>query len=497
MSDANRADRPWAAFGARLRALRRGAGLTQLQLGQLVGYHHTLISKLESGLREPPAGLADRLDPLLGSRGELAALAGALGPRRTTSFLPEAVGRALFAPLPGGEAPRGGAATGGGPRIEGGMLSCDGVPVHGTGAGGDGPGGGRGWPVSLPNQGVICPLHASDGCAVPEPLAVLSLLKSPAALRESSDADAVHGLTALLSCLTRAAAEDLTPGVLETAERVLHLVVGWARAVDATGRLPHAQLRLAAAYAQLAGQARMSRGQTALSTVWFEHGLRWACASDDVVSQASLLGDLCTLARLDRDAESALVYAQAMGALDPRRGWVGALAHLYQARGYGLRQDGPECRRHIELARRRLARLGRRDGAEAPWLTGADGLMRAESAVGGALRDLAAPGGDRATALGAVAATGASLAHLAPRLRPVRLLLTLRLADSHACAGDLEPALDAAAGVVEQAVSSEQSTVVQELRGLHARLTERWGDLPQVRDYRERVRDAAAVAGLP
>ncbi|WP_406408375.1 helix-turn-helix domain-containing protein [Streptomyces halstedii] len=492
MSDANRADRPWAAFGARLRALRRGAGLTQLQLGQLVGYHHTLISKLESGLREPPAGLADRLDPLLGSRGELAVLAGAPRDRRGTPFFPEAVGRALFAALPGGAAP------GGGPPVEGGTLSCDGVPVHGTGAaGGDGPGGGQGWPVSLPDQGVICPLHASDGCAVPEPLAVLSLLKSAAALRESSDADAVHGLTALLSCLTRAAGEDLTPGVLETAERVLHLVAGWARAVDATGRLPHAQLRLAAAYAQLAGQARMSRGQTALSTVWFEHGLRWACASDDVVSQASLLGDLCTLARLDRDAESALVYAQAMGALDPRRGWVGALAHLYQARGYALRQDGPECRRHIELARRRLARLGRRDGAEAPWLTGADGLMRAESAVGGALRDLAAPGGDRATALGAVAATGASLAHLAPRLRPVRLLLTLRLADSHACAGDLEPALDAAAGVVEQAVSSEQTTVVQELRGLHVRLTARWGDLPQVRDYRERVRDAAAVAGLP
>ncbi|MFS0693229.1 helix-turn-helix domain-containing protein [Streptomyces nitrosporeus] len=469
-------DRPWAEFGARLRSLRRRAGLTQLQLGQLVGYHHTLISKLESGLREPAAGLADRLDPLLGAGGELSALAGAPRTAGSPGVLSEAVGRALFAPLPGdGFLPGGGA-----------------LPDDGTG---DGE---RAWPVRLPDREVICPLHASEGCSVPEPAFVRGLLKeSPEGLRAVPETEAVHGFTALLGRLTQGAAEDRPPGAPETAEHVLHLVVGWARQVNASGRLPHAQLRLAAAYAQLAGQLRMARGQAAVSTAWLAHGLRWAGASDDVISQASLLGDLCTLVRLDRDAASALVYAQAMAALDPRRVWVTALAHLYQARAYALRQDGPECRRHIALARRGLARLDRRDGAEAPWLTGADGRMRAESAVAGALRDLAAGTGDRATARRAVTATAESLAHLAPRMRPARLLLTLRLADSHACAGDLEAALDVATPVVEQAVHSEQSTTVHELRGLHSRLTAGWGSLSQVRDYRERVRAAAATAGLP
>uniref|UniRef100_UPI002867C811 helix-turn-helix domain-containing protein n=1 Tax=Streptomyces sp. WELS2 TaxID=2749435 RepID=UPI002867C811 len=66
----------WAEFGRRLRAWRRQAGLTQSQLGLKVGYHHSLISRLEAGLREPPAGLAGRLDSVLGTGGELAAVVG-------------------------------------------------------------------------------------------------------------------------------------------------------------------------------------------------------------------------------------------------------------------------------------------------------------------------------------------------------------------------------------------------------------------------------------
>lgn len=67
--------RPWAGFGRELRVWRRRAGLTQGQLGLRVGYHYSVISKLESGLREPPMGLPARLDTLLGSGGALTALA--------------------------------------------------------------------------------------------------------------------------------------------------------------------------------------------------------------------------------------------------------------------------------------------------------------------------------------------------------------------------------------------------------------------------------------
>ncbi|NEB59782.1 helix-turn-helix domain-containing protein, partial [Streptomyces diastaticus] len=68
---------PWAEFGRHLRSLRRAAGLTQVQLGLRVGYHHSAVSKLEAGLREPPVGLVRRLDTVLETGGELAAIVAA------------------------------------------------------------------------------------------------------------------------------------------------------------------------------------------------------------------------------------------------------------------------------------------------------------------------------------------------------------------------------------------------------------------------------------
>ncbi|HEX9969556.1 MAG TPA: helix-turn-helix transcriptional regulator [Acidimicrobiales bacterium] len=40
-----------AAFGERVRTLRRAAGLSQEQLGQLAGLHRTYVSALELGTR--------------------------------------------------------------------------------------------------------------------------------------------------------------------------------------------------------------------------------------------------------------------------------------------------------------------------------------------------------------------------------------------------------------------------------------------------------------
>nr|BFE51037.1 hypothetical protein GCM10017745_44640 [Saccharothrix mutabilis subsp. capreolus] len=55
-----------AEFGRGLRALRTSAGLTQAALGRLLGYHHSLISKVEAGTRRPPPDLAGRCARLLG-----------------------------------------------------------------------------------------------------------------------------------------------------------------------------------------------------------------------------------------------------------------------------------------------------------------------------------------------------------------------------------------------------------------------------------------------
>ncbi|MEV4543696.1 helix-turn-helix domain-containing protein [Micromonospora echinaurantiaca] len=454
------AARSWVEFGRELRWWRRAAGLTQSQLGQRVGYHHSVISRVESGLREAPAGLARRLDDVLATNGALAALGAGRGPRDAAAPTGDPT---LFA------AP--------------GVLTADGVTPPGVPV----------WPTRLPYAGIACPLHGDAGCAVPAPGDVLTtiarLVRRGSAERPTEPVtDLVHGLAALLPGYTQATMEQVSTDIVGSIERILHLVTSWAEAVHAAGRPPQSLLRLAAGYAQLAGRLRMQRGQSAVGMAWFGHGLRWAGVSADPVAQATLYSDFCTLTRLDRDGASSLRYARALGAVDPRRGWVGTVAHLYQARAYGLMGDAAQCERQIVLGRRGLSRLDERDRAEAPWLVEHAGQVRAESSIGGALRDLAAATGDRDAARRGAHATQRALTHLPARMRPTYLLLTIRLADCWACAGDPGAAVALAAPVAREALATRRATIVGELRGLHTRLGRGWGDLPEVRDFSDRLR---------
>ncbi|MFE6779568.1 helix-turn-helix domain-containing protein [Streptomyces sp. NPDC057702] len=457
----------WTEFGRALRHCRRRAGLTQHQLGLRLGYHHSVVSKWESGKRELPASLVRRLDAVLGAGGELSAIAA--GAHGSPAGWPGGSPRdaaSLFLPVPGERRQ---------PR-----------PL--------GPLGVDDWPARLSVQGPRCPLHARVDCAVPalgETRALLARVDRAAEDRRpvASDPDTVHGLAGLLSAQVRlSTAATPTAALVSTVERVLRAVVAWAEAVHVAGTFPIAQLRLAADYAQLAGRLRMERGQSAIAMAWFCHGLRWAQSSDDVVARGILPSDLSTLARIDGDPTAALGYAQTIAAVDSGRGWIMTLTHAYQARAYAALGDGSQTRRQAALARRRLEALGPRDEAEAPWLCGAEGLVRVESAVGGALRDLAAATGDPATARDAAAATADSLAQLAPRMTLAHLLLTTRLADCHACAGDPDAALAVVEPVLEQAGRARQVTISRELRGLAARLGARWGELRAVRDFAERLR---------
>ncbi|MFJ2866512.1 helix-turn-helix domain-containing protein [Kitasatospora sp. NPDC087314] len=61
-------------FGHRLRHWREARGLSQTELGRLLGYHNSLISRVENARRWPPPGLPARADELLLTGGELAAL---------------------------------------------------------------------------------------------------------------------------------------------------------------------------------------------------------------------------------------------------------------------------------------------------------------------------------------------------------------------------------------------------------------------------------------
>ncbi|MER7765134.1 helix-turn-helix transcriptional regulator [Streptomyces sp. NPDC097619] len=462
------ADESWEQFGRHLRSWRRQAGLTQQQLGLRVGYHHSLISRLEAGLREPPAGLARRLDSMLETGGELAGIVaapreGAYGPQHAPAD------PRLFAALPGGTT------AGGGREV------LDPVP----------------WPESLPAEGLTCPLHGAAGCTAPgrvETGLLLDGLTAPLprlALPPGGETELLHALTAALACLIRGSWHRATGGGAAAVERLLRAVVRWAGAVNSTGRLPYGQLRIAAQYAQVAGLLRMRLGQSSIGMAWFGHGLGWAEAVHDPSARATLLSDMCTLVRLDEDAASAIGYAEAIGAVDPRRRWIGALSHLYQARGHALARDPSACRRHLALARRGFARLGPGDLLEAPWLGGTEGRMRLESAVGGALRDLAAATGDRGTAHRAIDATAQARAQLPPAMHGTRLLLTLRLADGWACAGDPGAAVALAEPVLAEAVGSAEPMVGSELRGLHGRLFSAWAEVPEVARYRERLAETA------
>ncbi|MEU9040851.1 MULTISPECIES: helix-turn-helix transcriptional regulator [unclassified Kitasatospora] len=61
-------------FGRRLRHWREARGLSQSELGRLLGYHNSLISRVENARRWPPPGMPARADELLIACGELAEL---------------------------------------------------------------------------------------------------------------------------------------------------------------------------------------------------------------------------------------------------------------------------------------------------------------------------------------------------------------------------------------------------------------------------------------
>ncbi|GLZ41377.1 helix-turn-helix transcriptional regulator [Actinokineospora sp. NBRC 105648] len=444
-TDTTRDPRQWHEFGRRLRDWRRRAGLTQAQLGLRVGYHHSLISKLESGVRVPPAGLVDRLDDFLGAGGELVALC------REPAHEPDPPQRTLLSVLPGAAAERAELAI-------------------------------RFWPTTLPADGLGCPLHGPVECPVPDLATardLLALIGPGRTPPRGTEPDLTHALTALLAEYTRLSLESHSDTILESVEWLLHAL---AR-LGERGEPAPAHVRLAAYFAAIAGRLRLHRGRRALSMAWFGHGLRNADLGGDVGARVRLLAELTALARLDGDVDTALACGRAMAAADPGRAWTATLADLALARGHALAGDDVECLRHLAGAERGLGRLDERDRLEVPWLAGSMGRLRVDSAAGGALRDLAALTGDRALARRAVAVTAEAVDLVPERMRPAYLLLVLRLADAHACAGEPDAAVAVAEPVAREAELAGRATISAELGGLRARLGRRWGAVPEVRAF--------------
>ncbi|MBV6703052.1 hypothetical protein KV557_39175 [Kitasatospora aureofaciens] len=98
--------------------------------------------------------------------------------------------------------------------------------------------------------------------------------------------------------------------------------------------------------------------------------------------------------------------------------------------------------------------------------------MRVESGAAAALRDLVAAVDDPALARQALAAAESTLQLLGPaQLTSTQLLFTVRLADCHACAHDLQTAVAVLGRSLEAAPDTALPALVgHELRGLRERL---------------------------
>lgn len=441
-------------FGAVLKHWRKQAGLSQAQLAARLGYHHSVISRWETGGRQPPLNRIRRIDGILATGGQLAQLfAGTLDGKQV-----ELPGLGPDSPLPGGP-----------------IGTVPGVVAWEP----------SGWPTGLPHHDVACPLHGVQGCAIPPadqaPAIYVAFTEDPSA---HTDSDTIHVLAAQLAVYSRITEEIGPAGVYAAVEAALHLIASSLR--SATGPNGQAMLHLAASYASLAGQLRMLRGQHGSAMALLGKGLQWATLCDDMALRATLMCDMSSLVRLENDGVSAVAYAQALPVIGPQRTWISALSHLYQARGHAVLGDLRETTRNVALARDHLDRLTTHDEQEATWIAGVRGKVLIESGIGGALRDVAAATAERGIADAARTATERSLAFVPTHMRPATVLLALRLADCYACAGQPEAAVAIATPVLPEAMTTLLTTITQELCGLRNRLAARWPNRITVRDFLER-----------
>lgn len=430
-------------FGRELRRLREQAGFTQVQLATRLGYNHTYVSKLESGARVPRIAFAGGADELLGAGGSLIALATSARARRQEGNDRGSADGMIDAPLP---------------RSPFAIRTAHSPAVR---------------HVRLPGLGVACPLHGMDGCTVSAPADGLDGLDDDAA--RTVGAETVHGLAAMLVSFIEADLEGQGDVLTVPLEQTLRTIIGLVPRASEPVAL--ALLRLAGQYADLAAWQRVKRGQHAIGMTWLHRSVEWASAAHAHATACEALSSMSSLALLEGDGATAVEYARAAAAVDHGRRWTAVQAGLDEARGHALLGDRREVARLSSAAQRAADRLGDRDRLEAPWLFDAEGATFIASHLAGALRDLAETTGDRVIARRAVTFAESALANMPAWMASSRMLLTLRLADSHACGGAVDAAVEVARPVLSAAQSAGNTLITHELDRLRIRLGARCGDL--------------------
>lgn len=285
----------------------------------------------------------------------------------------------------------------------------------------------------------------------------------------------MHGFAALLTAYIEADLEALTGDLAVPVEQTLRALMSMVP--EAREPVSVALLHLASQYADLAGWLRVKRGQHGIGMIWLHRSLEWASASRNLPTACEALSSMSVLALMEGDAATALEYGRAAAEVDPNRRWTTVQSNLDQARAHALLGDWHEFTQHADEAQRMAQRLGDRDRVEAPWLFDAEGETFIASHLAGALRDLADTTTDPAIAGRAVLFAQKSLANVPTRMHASRLMLTLRLADSHACSGDIDAAVTVAQPVIQAAESTQITLIHHELDRLRTRLGDRFADL--------------------
>ncbi|GAA2785738.1 helix-turn-helix transcriptional regulator [Saccharopolyspora taberi] len=229
----------WAAFGSRVRELRRTAGWTQAQLGRRVGYDRTLLSRVERGAREPSPWLAARLDEAFGTGRELAVLRAAADRYGRPVPLATTLLQAVDDVVPAGlELPR--------------------------------------WPEFLNTDVTPCVLHGRTRCPVPAAAEAGNLVRQVVSggIGSRVHTDAVHALVSLLESWLRGYDRPWQPGALAAVEPIAHGIARWAQAVGGDAARPLWQL--AAEYAHRAGVARTDIGYPLVGITWLTLAMQWA-----------------------------------------------------------------------------------------------------------------------------------------------------------------------------------------------------------------------------
>nr|WP_042177997.1 helix-turn-helix transcriptional regulator [Kibdelosporangium sp. MJ126-NF4]CEL12906.1 putative DNA-binding protein [Kibdelosporangium sp. MJ126-NF4]CTQ98590.1 putative DNA-binding protein [Kibdelosporangium sp. MJ126-NF4] len=430
-------------FGSRLRHWRQVAGLTQVQLADRLGYHHTYVSKLEAGRRFPPACLVRRADKLLRADGELTLLWQQLHPSAIEPDHPASADPLSTTPLPGAPVP---------PEHSGESL--------------------QGWQARYPVYGMSCPMHGYDGCTTQTDNAPMARFLSESLSASDPNTRTVHGFAALLAGYSQINLERATTAIVDPVERCLHTAADLMRVADQP--VANALSNLTARFADLAGWLRVERGQLGIGMAWFHRGLEWGRAAANIPAMCGLYARMSMVARLEDDGHSAIEFARAAQATDPRRRWIVLHGLLHELRGYALLGDRRTFERLTAQALTLAERMDERDRIEAPWLIGPEGQAFISAHLAGGLRDLAERTGDPCCAVRAVEFARHSLVNVLPNMYPSMVLLTLRLADSRACAGEPDAAVATALPVLQDARSAGMTMISRELAGLRSRLGRRW-----------------------